>query len=803
MVKQARFVSKPQTLRAVTLLLAAALVAAVASAAPAAPDSRGGGDVRDQLTLERIEADATTLILQTNVSPAFSSYSPQPGVYVVDLPFAAKGPDALVPAKLPDGVASVSADEAMELGSALTRVTIRLRPDVRPETVSFDKGIAIRFGGNAGEVATPAAIVEETEAVPDVPVKVAEAPAVTAPAPPPPVAAPVMAPAPAPAKAAKSSGRQAKELGSVTTESIEGGIGVRLTADGSLDYTAFRLENPSRLVIDLNGVRNAVRVPQQDVDSAAVRRVRVAQFQTSPRPVTRVVLDLGSSADYQVAADGDSVFVAFGGMTAAPRAAAVAPAPTPDPAPQQAEDSVFEQAPAVPVVAEAAKPPAPATMAQAAERHVVRAAADPAAPEMSGGRMTSEGQSKTLSAGERVYTGEPIDLSLKDADVKDVLRTFAQLTGLNIAVDPGVTGTVTVEFVAVPWDQALEIILRQNGLTYTLQGNVMRVGTIDRLSKEASDQRKLDEEARLNVQTVTIIKDLSYAKADAVSTLLTQMASPKGKIIVDQRTNQLVITEVPDYLQTMLNLIDTVDIATPQVVIEARIVETTKNFLQQFGIDWGFGMMFDPALGTGTGLQFPNSANVTGGPFNFGKGNTLLDVAMTDVLGAFDLDIALAAAENDGLARIVSAPKIVTQDNQPAEIQSGTQIPVQTRVNFTTTVQYVDATLRLQVTPQITARDTVIMDVQVQKTEPLPGISLGGATNVPLSTRRAQTRLMVRDGGTTVIGGIYQATENRTQDRVPYLWRMPGLGWLFKNHEIQSKHDELLIFITPKIVRNQ
>lgn len=795
MVKQARFVSKPRTLRVVTLLLSAALFAAVASARPAAPDSRGGGDVRDQLRLERIEADANTLILQTNVTPAFSSYSPQPGVYVVDLPLAAKSADVLVPSTLPDAVASVSADEAMELGSMLTRVTIRLRNDARPETVSFDKGIAIRFGGPAGEVATPTTIVEETEAVPDVPVKAADVAPSAPPAPQPAAAPPVQAVSAAPAP--KASGRPARELDRIVSEPLEGGIGVRLAADGALDYNAFRLESPARLVIDLNGVRNAVSTPQQDLDSPAVRRVRVAQFQSSPRPVTRVVFDLGADSDYKIAADGDSVFVAFGGMqSSAPRAAESIPAPA-------EPESVFEQVPSVPVVAEAAKPRSAMPVSAPAERHVVRSAADPAAPEMTGGPMSEQGQSKTLSAGERVYTGEPIDLSLKDADVKDVLRTFAQLTGLNIAVDPGVTGTVTVEFVAVPWDQALEIILRQNGLTYTLQGNVMRVGTIDRLSKEAADTRKLAEEERLNVQTVTIIKDLSYAKADAVSSLLQEMASPKGKIIVDQRTNQLVITEVPDYLQTMLNLIDTVDIATPQVVIEARIVETTKNFLQQFGIDWGFGMIYDPALGTGTGLQFPNSIDVAGGPFNFGKGNTLLDIAMTDVLGAFDLDIALAAAENDGLARIVSAPKIVTQDNQSAEIQSGTQIPVQTRVNFTTTVQYVDATLRLSVTPQITARDTVIMDVQVQKTEPLAGIALGGAQNVPLSTRRAQTKLMVRDGGTTVIGGIYQATENRTQDRVPFLWRIPVLGWLFKNHDISSKHDELLIFITPKIVRNQ
>lgn len=786
MVKQANSVSKPHTLRAVALLLSAALFAAVASARPAvAPDSRGGGDVRDQLMLEKIEADSNTLILQTNVSPAFSSYSPQPGVYVVDLPQAGKRTDVSVPSQLPDAVLSVSADEAMELGANLTRVTIRLRPGVRPETVSFDRGIAIRFGDGGAEAGTPAPIIEDPLQIEDVPVKVAEAL---------PAAVPVASkqPAAAPPVARRSSGKPATELDHVSSEPLDGGLGVRLAANGRVEYSAFRLENPSRLVIDLSGVRNSVDVPQQELSHPAVSRVRVAQFQSSPRPITRVVFDLAGPIDYQVALDGDSVFVAFGGFAPAPVAVAAPPTESP-------RASVFEAPPAVPVVAEAKLPQA---ARQPAERHVVRAAVDPAQPEMTGGQLSRAADSRTLSAGERVYTGEPIDLSLKDADVKDVLRTFAQLTGLNIAVDPGVSGTVTVEFVAVPWDQALEIILRQNGLTYTLNGNVMRVGTIDRLSKEASDTRKLAEEERLNVQTVTIIKDLSYARANDVSSLLKEMASPKGKVIVDTRTNQLVITEVPDYLQTMLNLIETVDIATPQVVIEARIVETTKNFLQQFGIDWGFNMSYDPALGTGTGLQFPNSVDVGGGPFNFGKGNSLIDLAMTDVLGAFDLDIALAAAENDGLARIVSAPKIVTQDNQQAEIQSGIQIPVQTRVNFTTTVQYIDATLRLSVTPQITARDTVIMDVNVQKTEPLPGISLAGAANVPLSTRRATTRLMVRDGGTTVIGGIYQATENRSQDRVPFLHKIPVLGWLFKNYEINSKHDELLIFITPKIVRN-
>jgi type IV pilus assembly protein PilQ len=263
----------------------------------------------------------------------------------------------------------------------------------------------------------------------------------------------------------------------------------------------------------------------------------------------------------------------------------------------------------------------------------------------------------------------------------------------------------------------------------------------------------------------------------------------------------MIIRDVASRLENIVRIVQELDQPNPQVIIEARIVETTKNFLQQFGIDWGFNGSFDPALGTGTGLVFPNVAQVDGGPFSFGKGNPVLSMAFSDVLGAFDLDIALTAAESEGLARIVSAQRIVTQDNEPASIQSGVQIPIQTRVNFTTTVQYIDATLQLQVTPQITANDTVIMDISVQKVEPALGLAVAGGQNVPLLTRRAQTRLMVRDGGTTVIGGIYQATENSAQDRVPFLHKIPVIGLLFKNKDISSRHDELLIFITPKIVR--
>jgi type IV pilus assembly protein PilQ len=330
----------------------------------------------------------------------------------------------------------------------------------------------------------------------------------------------------------------------------------------------------------------------------------------------------------------------------------------------------------------------------------------------------------------------------------------------------------------------------------------MRVGTAARLSEEAEANRRLSEQERLNVPLSTVGFKLSYARATDVALLLREMASPRARIIVDQRTNQLIISEIPGYLQTMRNLIESVDVPTRQVVIEARIVETTKLFIQQYGFNWGFKGTMDPSLGTGTGLVFPNRIDTVGGPFNFGQGNPVISFSLQNVLGTFTLDLALLAAETEGIARVISAPRVMTQDNTAAEIQSGFQIPYQTRVNFTTTVAYVDATLRLSVTPQITEAGTVIMDIQVQKNEPATGLNIEGGSGTPLSTRRAQTRLMVRDGGTSVIAGIYQVKENNSQSRLPFVHQIPILGSLFRTRNYNAEHDELLIFITPRIVRS-
>ena len=810
--------------------------AEVKPAAPAAAAS---------MTLNTVEIDGSRLVLRTSGSPVFNSYSPQPNQFVVDLTGAAKSDALSIPANLPPAVSAVSVDDVTEMGAHITRITVRLNETAMLQAAAEANAVVITL-----PAAAPAPTVTEAAPAPQEPL-----PVVTMAA----VAEQHVEPAPEPAVTAEPIALgKAKTLKKIETSGSGASMEVQLAADGELAYKTFKLANPARIVIDLNGVSDKLAKNVIPVAGGVVKKIRVSQFKASPDPVTRVVLDLDAPADYHIVKVGDRLQVSFGeaakiaAVDAPQLAAAAAPEPPKaEPKPEPVKIAAAPPAPsveAVPVIAPdaatwkmpekaAEKPvatarinaqytqppptpaprrgrnlsaaPAPSAAAAAAVtptaedvfndqgQPIVGSTPQPVTPAL-GGSLSG----RTLSAGEKVYTGEPISLNLKDADIKDVLRTFAQLTGLNIAVDPQVSGSVTVDFADVPWDQALEIILRQNNLGYVLEGNVMRVGSLARLSEEANATRRLAEEERLNVPTQTIAFKLSYARAAEVSGLLREIASPRARIIVDTRTNQLIISEIPSYLTVMRNLIESVDIPNRQVVIEARIIETSKLFIQQYGFVWGFRTRLDPSLGTGTGLVFPNRVDLTGGPFQFGPGNPLLSFHLADVLGAFTLDLALNALENEGLVRVISAPRVTTQDNTPAEIQSGFQIPYQTRVNFTTTVAYVDATLRLSVTPQITEAGTVIMDIAVQKNEPATGFRIEGGAGTPLSTRQARTRLMVRDGGTSVIAGIYQTKENNTQTRVPLLHAIPVLGNLFKTHDINNTHDELLIFITPRIVRN-
>jgi type IV pilus assembly protein PilQ len=407
---------------------------------------------------------------------------------------------------------------------------------------------------------------------------------------------------------------------------------------------------------------------------------------------------------------------------------------------------------------------------------------------------------------ERTYFGEPIDLKVTNADVTDVLRTFAQISGLNVIVQPGVTGTVTAELENVPWDQALEEVLKINNLDYELDGNVMRIAPTDTLRKEAQERQQLAAAKALSIPLRTVYQRLSYANAQQVAVLLktgqSGLLTQRGSVVVDRRTNALIIKELPTNMDAVLSVVDLLDSPEPQVMIEARIVETTKRFNRDIGVNWAVNAISDAAHGNTSGLIFPNNGSVTGGvalPANSQNGT--LDLKLGNVLNTFNLDVALQAAESEGLITILSAPKVATLNNQRASIQSGLQIPVQTITDAFVSVQFINATLRLDVIPQVTAEGTVLMDINISKREVQLAFVVAGNANAPIATKDASTRLVVRDGGTAVIGGIYQVTGQNAEDRVPGLSNIPIIGNLFKHKSREEENDELLIFITPRVIK--
>lgn len=429
-------------------------------------------------------------------------------------------------------------------------------------------------------------------------------------------------------------------------------------------------------------------------------------------------------------------------------------------------------------------------------------------------------------AGQQVvkkYSGAPMDLDLQGADLRMVLRTFAETNGLNIVIDPAVQGSVDIKLKAVPWDQALDIILKGAKLGYVVEGTVVRVAPLHVLADEESDRRKLNDAQALAGTLEVKTFSLSYAQAAKLEPLIKYASlSTRGEIRVDERTNTLIVRDLPDRLAAAQALITTLDRAEPQVEIEARIVQTNRDAARELGVQWGVNGRVAPELGNTTGLAFPNNGSLSGRVGNQApndprataletKGTAInmpvatpssaIGLSMGAINGALGLDLALSALERNGKGRILSTPRVTTQNNHEAEMTQGIQIPIQTVANNTVTVQFKDAALKLKVTPQITAANTVIMQIELENATPDFTRSINNIP--PIDTQRALTRVQVADGATTVIGGIVVSRDQSSTEKTPGLNRIPLLGWLFKHDSMQNESRELLIFITPRILRSQ
>jgi type IV pilus assembly protein PilQ len=507
---------------------------------------------------------------------------------------------------------------------------------------------------------------------------------------------------------------------------------------------------------------------------------------------------------------------ALAAETAAIPVATPAPAPIVTPAPVVHAAPAPVEIPAPAVTAAPVAAPAPAWNAAEVQAALGSAPAPPPAPLPAVVNAVSTAPAETTVSGavplpsddikamgeiRKEYTGQPISLELVDADVKQVFGVFHEMSGLNFVLDPGVSGTVTIVVDQVPWDQALDIILKNNGLSMQMEGNVVRVAPVTKLAQEAQQKRQLWENQELEAPPVTITRTLSYARAKDIEKVVRDaIISTKGRVVIDERTNTLVIRDVPARLASIEGLMAALDAETPQVMIEARIVEVSRDFQQTLGINWGFTADADPAYGTQTGLDFPNRANVKW-DLNLPRNPkaSSLGFSFGNVLDSFTLDITIDALEAEGYARRLSAPKVATLNNETAEIEQGLRYPIVTTTATEVDVQFIAASLLLRVTPQITAEGTIALDLDVENNSPDFVVQVAGIPSI--NTQRAATKILIKDGGTAVIGGIFSVNEGNDEVGVPWLRKLPVLGWLFKSRGITSKNRELLIFVTGKIIK--
>jgi type IV pilus assembly protein PilQ len=633
------------------------------------------------------------------------------------------------------------------------------------------------------------------------------------------------------------------------------------------------LESPSRIVVDLPHTVMATSQNHVSVGQDGIQDVRIGM---DGKGNTRVVVDLTASRSHELVAGENGSFtlkigeirhqatvVAQPVVSPAPKMilasapATVAPATvTPVPATTVAPVPVPPATTNVPAAVTTASTDKPADFAFVEPKYSTKKEAD--GPEEKAQEAASRFADKTASelvaantnatmqgngqiqpavnlAAEQKeqlaapkpattgakYTGEPISVNLKDVDLKDFFRLIHEISGLNVVLDPNIHGTLTIVLDDVPWDQALDIVLKNNDLSRQLDGNVLRIATVETLKKEAEGRRaQIDAEA-LAVDKVTITRFLSYAHAKDVLPTIRKFLSQRGDVVADERTNALIVSDIPAVLPQIDRIIQQMDRKTQEVEIEARVVAATRSFARDIGTQLGFGW----GNGTTQVGGVPGSSGPGASPYtntiatnplyptmgvgtgtiplfsNLGSTGPTSGIGFSTGTNNMRIDFALTMAESRGLLKVLSRPRVVTQNNIQAVVKQGVRVPIVTAAQLggPPTVTYVDAFLRLTVTPQITSEGTIFLNVDVENTQPDFSESIQG--NPTLITQQATTQVLVTDGGTVVIGGVIQSNNSLNIAQVPLLGDIPYLGNLFKHRTVSTSTQELIFFITPRIIQ--
>jgi type IV pilus assembly protein PilQ len=653
-----------------------------------------------------------------------------------------------------------------------------------------------------------------------------------------------------------------------------GQVAAIIKADGQLTYKTFSLHNPERIVMDIASAHSTIVEKTLRVSTGTLEQIRIGAQDNG----LRIVFDLKEQCAFRVQPDANGLTIVFSEISnkansEAKRAIAAPPAAPPDttglsagagssdkkesPAEKTEKTEKADKKDAsegrVPTSLPTVKGPAPLPRPAMARGAVARPT--PA-------NSDNEPQSQKLRFGEPGFVGDPISIDIAGVDINDILRFISDNYGENFILDKSVGAVnVTVKVNDVPWNQVLDSIFKANQLSYVREGLIVRIATLTALADEQEKQRRIEEEKINNLPKVSKFFRLRYTRlnpgggaaqggnagtattasiggtqagaggATGLLGIIRKNLSKVGEVDSDPRTNQIIVTDIPQKVAAVEDIIKKLDVPEPQVEIEARVVLANRTFMREIGNQLffastktninangqlipGFGVLGETSAQTltssplrtdmaGSSATGGNVANGFIGPPVLGglggAGDSLLSLT-TGIFGTSIISSAITASEQKGIAKTISTPRVTVQNHTPADITSGTQIAVQTEVNNTITTTFVTAALRLNVTPQIADEGNVLLKIVVENNSVDRSLRTTGGTP-SITTQRAETLVLVPDGGTTILGGINLDTEDNVITRTPGVSRVPFLGELFKHRMVDRNSQELLFFVTPRIYR--
>ncbi|MGC2423288.1 MAG: type IV pilus secretin PilQ [Nitrospirota bacterium] len=794
---------------------------------------------------------STTVVITTDKPVIFTTLRQQdPPKLMLDLAGVEPG-EAGGRMNVDKGPVSYITSYKAENARQITRVEIALTTDAESIITQNESSINVILSKTEKHVfpgtENPEANVTAAPSAPEE--KVAEAEVAKPAAPPANAVAPTAPSAKAEACGAASSGHKsscppmpdAKTLTHISLFKEDGIAGVRLVGDGVFKKPEIFKLGSDRLVVDLIGMDSTKAKENLDVHGKLLARVRMAAHKESRK--VRIVLDVKGPYEYDVQNAGRTLMIrVYPPVTAKKAPVVVAPHAAPAPAPEREakKEAPAPMAPAAPAPERVAQNEAPAPTAprnfkprpseanasKPVNIYVSRAGGKTVLSSKPIAAQAPADAGDFMDTQNKKYTGGRISFDVQDADLDKVIKLLADVAGLNLIMDPtDVKGKVTLKLDNVPWDQALDILLRIYNLDKRIDGNVLRVASKAKLDEETrrtllqeAEQKKLEQQAE-DLYTMTF--KINYMKATELEPKIKKILSPRGEIISNESTNEIIVTDIRQNLDKAGDLIRILDKEVKQVMIEARIVTVDVGYSRSLGVSWALtrNSSNNPSIGAlggsaATGVNGGTKgvlgvAGASGGSPNYsinlpaelaaGAGGGAASLFFGHLIKGVNLDLTVQALEAINKLETLAAPKVMTLENKAASIVQGTTLYVQTTSAAGTAPTPLNANLSLTVTPRVTGDDFISMDIVATDNTPST-ITPPGAT-ASIETKSVNTSVIVKDGDTIVLGGVFTKTTDNSVSEVPLLGKIPLLGWLFKNQIVNQPQSELLIFITPKLVK--